>query len=158
MRGRGWPLEVILELALRRAAGARAVLGTTLAAEARLRDERDLAAAEVGAARAVVASAGVDPPEPGATAASLLARARHQARLRDEAGRLAVALARREAALASASAETAARRDVLVGARAAVRTLEAHRDAWREARARSRERAEDAAAEELVNARRGAGS
>ena len=69
-----------------------------------------------------------------------------------------MSLARREAALAGRRAQRWRARDALVAARAAVRALEAHRDAWRAARARSRERAEDAAAEELVSARRGAGS
>jgi len=148
-----WPLAVVLELAERDEAGARDALGAALADEDLLRQEHAAAAGALATERAGLAGAAARAPAPGATAASLVARARHFARLRDETGRLAAALGHRVTALTNASAEVARRRDAVVAARAAVRSLEAHRETWRLARARARERVEEAAVEELVSAR-----
>ena len=152
-RAARWPLAAVLELAERRDAAAREVLGSALAGEAHVRGERDVAAAALAGQRAGLVDAASRAPPAGPTASALLAGARHVARLREEVGRLAAALGRCEAALACASAEAARRRDAVVAARAEVRALEAHRDAWRADRSRARERAEEAEVEDLDSAR-----
>ncbi|HET7825593.1 MAG TPA: hypothetical protein VFK90_09675, partial [Anaeromyxobacter sp.] len=94
---------------------------------------------------------------PGAVGAGeLRGRAAFAARLRREAGVLRAALGEAEAMLRRAAAETDGRRGALAAARAAVRAVERHRERWRADEDRARGRREEAAADDLVTARRAA--
>jgi chromosome segregation ATPase len=149
-----WPLGVVLERAVGDEAAAREAVSVALAAQALRREERDAAAGALCAHGAVEAEATGRARRAGTNAASLRTAALHLARLRAEADRLSATLRARDAALAEARRRVELRRDALAAAGAAVRALEAHREGWRAARARARGRAEDAALDDLVTARR----
>jgi len=151
----GYPLEAVVALRAEEEAGARAELARALEGAALRRDELAAHAGRVAAhaerlgreVRAVAAGS-------GAGAGLLRARARYVERLRGELAVLAAGAVARERALAGASREVEDRRDALAGARRALRVLERHREGWRAAEARRRERREEVAAEDLVSARR----
>ncbi len=149
-----WPLRIVLEQAASASAAAKEALSTALAAQVLRREERDVAAVALGVHLAVQAEATARARRAGTSAASLRTAALHLARLRAEADRLAAALRVRDAALAEAGRRVELRRQGLATAGAAVHALEAHREGWRAARARARDRAEDAAADDLVSGRR----
>jgi len=157
-----WPLRVVLDLAAREEAAARRAFAAALSAEARRVDEREAAAAELRAHAVLEGEASRAGPlgAVGAvgSAGSLRAAAFHLARLRQEGARLAHVLCARDATLAETRKELEGRRDALAAARGAVRALERHREIWREAQARRNARAEESAADEIVSARRRAGS
>ncbi len=148
-----WPLSALLDLAATHEAAARRALASAVAMEDGRRRGRDAAEAVLGAHRAAEACAGGRRPDAAPSAASLHAAAFHVARLRTEGIRLAQALDGCQAALADSLSEVEARRDALAAARVAVRALETLRDGWRAARRRERDRAEEAATEELVSGR-----
>jgi hypothetical protein len=150
-----YPLAAALALRARAADDARAELARALdVLDGRRADlaRHDAAAAACAARADDGARVGVEDPGPG----ELAARARWAGRLRAE---LAAQLARRAAADRAASAaerEAEKRREALGAARGALRAVEIHRDAWRAAEARLRDRRDQDAADDLVSARGGA--
>ncbi|HET8540358.1 MAG TPA: hypothetical protein VFL83_10850 [Anaeromyxobacter sp.] len=156
-----YPLATVLALRSREVDAARASLARALGALERrradlLRHDAAVAAhaehAEHAARAATDAVAAGQGPSPGA----LAARARWAGRLRAELAALVAARAAAARAAAAAERQAGALRDGLAAARAAQRALELHREAWRAAEARRRDRREQDAADDLVSARRAA--
>jgi flagellar export protein FliJ len=141
----GYPLAAVLALRERDEAAAQAVLAEALAAEERARRSRDrLRAALEGAAAAPRATRDARDLQPSAGA--LAATAGWTARVRrDERAA--------EEALAAAVGAVAAARTSLAGASAARQAIARHREAWEKGRLSARERAEDAALDDLASAR-----
>jgi hypothetical protein len=154
---RPYPLAAVLALRQRRELDARAALAAALLGEARAAAEREARVRTAGSHRARLAAAeeAVAPEGAGGAAGALRARARFAERLRREAARRAGAIADADRALDAARAASGASRAALGAARAAVAALERHREGWRLEGRRRAERAEEAAADELVSARRG---
>ena len=151
-----YPLAAALALRARATDEARVELARALDVLDGRRAEvaRHAAAAATCAARADEGArrVGAEDAGPG----ELAARARWAGRLRAE---LAAQLARSAAVNRAASAaerEAEGRRQALAAARGALRAIEVHRDAWRAAEARLRDRREQDAADDLVSARGGA--
>ena len=140
----GYPLAAVLSLRERDEAAAEAVLAEALAAEERARRSRDRlrAALEEAAAPRAPRDARDRQPSAGALAATAgwTARLRRDERAAEEA-------------LVAAAGAVAAARTSLAGASAARQAIARHREAWDEARLGARERAEDAALDDLAAAR-----
>lgn len=140
----GYPLAAVLALRERDEAAARAALAEALGAEERARRRRDRLRAAVEEAAAPRAPCDARDREP--TAGALAATAGWSARVRRDA-RAA------EEALVAAAGGVAAARTSLAGASAARQAIARHREAWEEGRLSARERAEDAALDDLAAAR-----
>lgn len=150
----GYPLGAVLRLRERQEAAARVEVARALAEEERWTRARDEAAALAAAQRALLDDV---PGRPALRQTSV--RELHELdvfveRLRREVADLEAAARRAEEALRDARDDGERCRAALAGAHAAVRALERHRDRWLAERGRVRERREEAAAEELVSARR----
>lgn len=151
----GFPLAGLLALREREEATARLALARALAEEDVLGAAREAAVRRVEAHRAwLEREAGAPLVCAGLVAAGLRERAAFAARLRRDVAALEGLVRDAEEATRAAEAETGNRRAALAAARGAVRSLERHRDRWRGERERARERREEAAAEDLVSARR----
>jgi SWI/SNF-related matrix-associated actin-dependent regulator 1 of chromatin subfamily A len=143
----GYPLEALLALRRRAEDAARADLAAGLAAEASARERREVAGAALAAHRART------PGVTGAAEAGVLQLAAlHAARHRREEAALAATLAAEEARAAATEASLRERRRALSRARAALRSVERHRDGWEAEERRRRERAEDDAREDAAQA------
>jgi hypothetical protein len=150
-----YPLAAVVALRSREVERAAADLARALDAAARLRSdlERHDGAIAVHARRAADEAwriaAGESPGIGG-----LAARARWAGRLRAELAALVAVRGGVERSAAEAQRDAELRREALAAARGDLAALEAHRDGWRAAEARRRERREQDAADDLVSARR----
>ncbi len=147
-----YPLAALLALREREEEAARAALAAALAGEDRARRERDTrrVSRDELARRA---SAGGARPRERESGATLQAAAGYAERLRRELAAAHAALATAEEALAAAGEGVAAARAGLAEASAAREAIARHRAAWEDSRRLARERAEEAAQDDLAAAR-----
>lgn len=150
-----YPLASLLALRGREEAAARLDVARALAAEDVARAARAAAHASVEERRARLARAARGPGS-GEGAGAFAARASFTRRLRGELAALEIEARRAGEAVARARVETDGRREDLANAHRAVRTLERHLRSWRAETFRERDRREEAAADDVVSARRAA--
>lgn len=151
-----YPLKAALQLREVQLDEARASLQEALAAlseaERRFRDAEDRLAAHIQATdeerRRAAALAGPTP------AAELEHRQRYLKRRREEQGALRGERETLHAAVGRAEAKAEAARSALADARAQKKTIEAHRDKWRDARKTAQEAREEDDAANVIGGRR----
>jgi hypothetical protein len=146
---RGYPLAALLRVRAREAEAAAAVLARALRAEAEARRTAEGAAAE----RDALARRRLRPALPGPAAAALQGAARFDERIRGELARAGERARAAAEALRETCERVSAARAELARAGRAQDAVERHRERWEALRARARERAEDAATDELAAAR-----
>jgi flagellar biosynthesis chaperone FliJ len=153
---RAYPFATLLVVRAREETAARLALARARAEEDRRLAERETAAERAAAHRARAEALATLPGRAGVAVAELRERAAFRERLRREMAALDAFRRVAEGAVARAEAEAEHCRAAHAAARAAVRALERHRERWEAEAARLRDRREEAAADDLVSARRAA--
>jgi YscO-like protein len=152
----GYPLAALLVVRAREEVAARLALARSTAAEDRCRAERDAAARRAAVHRARLVAQLGPPGRERPVAGELRERAAFAERLGREAAALDAVWRDAEGALRYAEGDAERSRAALSAARTAVRALERHRERWSAEVGRLRARREEAAADDLVSARRAA--